>query len=374
MKPRKITAYTILLGFALSLSFSQAVFSAQKKGQKKGGKQEEKKEEKIIIPPEIQSILKQGLDTREGYKDINCSITRNLILPGRNNVYSIFLFKIKNADLGFMPALVPPTEEQEEETQEAEAQPAQLQTALNFFLQFYTLKNKKPVSLHKEVWIPVFLQEEEDKYNPDKEELYTISYPLPPGDYLLAMAITSLRTQKIGTVYYEFSLPDLFAPFAKLNISPVIFARSVEEIPSPEMTAEVHRGFFNWSILKIKPVADNILSPKDQLEIFFFISGAQVDQTTGRPNLKITYEVLQEEKPAIRYEPILYASPFIEQPLRLEQTVIIKQDGKEIRRETRPLKPGEYTLSIKVMDKISGNSVAEKIPFEVKTENSVKSE
>lgn len=366
MKGKKILISVVLLGFVFSLSLSPSLALTQQKDKgKKDEKKETKAEERKTIPAEIQAILQQGLASRVERQDIKGTILKHLFLPGMlgsGNVYSVFLVKMKNADLGFMPSIV---QQSEEEKKETETQPTQLQTALNVFLQFYVVKDKKPEKLFKEVYIPVFLQEESSTYNSEKEELYTINYLLPPGNYLLAMAVTSFRTQKIGTFYYEFSLPDMFAPFPELSTTPIFFAKNIEQIPSPEMTSEVHKNFFNWSILHIEPIVDNVIFPKDNNEIIYFISGAQVSET-GRPNLTITYEVLQGGDKAIIWLPLTYNAPFVEWPFQLKQTVIIKQDGKEIGKETRDLKPGQYTLSMNIKDNISGKSLLKTVDFEVR--------
>ena len=73
----------------------------------------------------------------------------------------------------------------------------------------------------------------------------------------------------------------------------------------------------------------------------------------------MTYELLKDEETAIRYAPETYASPLIQQALPLKQHVIIKSEAGE-NRETRDIEEGKYTLILKIVDKLSGNSVEKK--------------
>jgi hypothetical protein len=79
----------------------------------------------------------------------------------------------------------------------------------------------------------------------------------------------------------------------------------------------------------------------------------------------VTYEVLKGEETAIRYAPVTYISPLIQHALPLKQHVIIKSEEGE-KNEERDLEAGKYTLLLKIVDKISGNTVEKKVGFEVK--------
>lgn len=133
---------------------------------------------------------------------------------------------------------------------------------------------------------------------------------------------------------------------------------------SPETRAEVHKDFFTYSVLQIEANIDRIFSPKDNFEVFFYIFGAQPSET-GKYDIEVGFEVYKGEELAIRFQPGKYEVPLVPQPLHLKQTLIISS-GEEERTETRDLGPGEYTLSIKISDKVSGKSETKTVDFEVK--------
>jgi len=364
MKEKKLIIPLALFGFVFNLAFFSSAASPKKE-------KETKTEEKIIIPKEVKSVLQNGLVQRQGRQDIPLSIVKHLYLPARENVHSIFIFKMKNSDMAFVPqAEVPLLEKKEkkktgEEKEMKETTPAKLQSHLNVFLQFYLLKNKKPVEVFKEVYIPVNFQAESTSFDPEKEEMYSIGYPLPSGDYLLAMATTSLDLKKIGTLYYEFSLPDIRSFKEKLDTTPIFFVKKITRMASPEMTCAVHKDFFTYSALQIEPNLKNVFSPGKNLDIFFFIYGTQ-PKDDGKYDIGVNYEVLKEEETVIRFESISYPFPLVSQPLPMKQTVIVKSEEEGEKKEKRNLSPGLYTLSIKIKDNISGKSLTRDIDFEVK--------
>jgi hypothetical protein len=370
MKARNIIILSALLVFVFCLFLSPSATAAQEK------EKEDKTKGQIIIPKEVKVILQEGLAQHQSRLDIPFAFIKHLYLPAQLNMHSIFLFKMKNVDLGFAPQAFDvieqktteeKTEEKKTETppaSETETPPALLQANLNVFLQFYRLEEREPVEVIKEVYIPVKLQVERTSYDPEKEEIYTTAYPLPPGDYLLAMALTSPDIKKIGTQYYEFSLPDSSLYTETMETTPLFFIKSYKQMSAPETTAEVHKDFFTYSIRQIEPKIDNVFPQGEDLDIFFYIYGIQPNEE-NQFDIGVNYEVSQEEENIIRFEPITYPSPLVSQPLPMKRTFRITSEEGE-KSERRDLDPGQYTLSIKIKDNISGKSLDKKIDFEIK--------
>ncbi len=344
--------------------------------QKDKNKQAAKSKQQVFIPPEVKTVLQEGMATREGRKDIPINIYESLFLPAQQNYQSIFFIHIKNADLGYMPAssAMPavPAEPKAEEKPEAAppAAPAQetglLEAKFNVFLEFNRLEQGAEPQIVKEVYVPTTIEVEAASYNADKEDMYSVGYPLPPGHYLLAMAITSLDLQRIGTAYYEFTLPDA-ATFTKtLETTPIFFIKKFDKMEAPETHTVFHKDYFTYSFLKIVPNLEKVFPVGGNLDIFFFIFGARPVQPQQQEySIEVNYEVKKGEEAAIRWAEQTYTSPLVSQPLPLKQTVIIKSQAGE-RTEQRDLAVGTYTLEIKVLDKISENSATKTVDFEVK--------
>jgi hypothetical protein len=364
MKGKKFILIALIMGFIL-YSLSVNSMAAQ---------QEKKAESKIIIIPDtVKSIFNQGIQTREPRLDIPFSIVWHIYLPARENMHAVFYFKAKNKDLGFipLPQVTEPTEEKKEEEKAqppATETPALMQTNGHVFIQFNRMEKGAVKEVAKEVYIPLNLQTEGESYDPEKEEFYSTGYPLPPGDYLLSMAIASLDLNKIGTQYFEFSLPDSSLFTEELGTTPIFSVEKIEKMEAAETKAEIHKGFFTYSFLQITPNIESVFSVGENLDIFFYVFGVRPNEQ-GKFDIEVSYEVLKGEERIIRYAKAQYDTPIVSQPLPIKQTVIItKEEGgqKTEEKEQRDVDPGQYILNIEIKDNVTGKSVVKSYTFEVK--------
>jgi hypothetical protein len=330
--------------------------------------QEQAQEQRVIIPPEVKTVMQAGMQSREPRLDIPFTfIDKEVYLPAQMNLHRVFFFKVKNADLGFSAPAQPgekPEKKEEQEVSSFESQPAMLQARNHLFMQFRQLDG----TFSQEVYIPMNLQVDGTGYDPEKEELYTIGYPMPAGKYVLAAAIGSQKLEKIGTQYLEFELPNPASYTDTLGITPVFFVTKMNQMSAPETRTEIHKDFFTYSVLQVEANMDHVFTAGDNLDVFFFIFGAQPNEQ-GRNDIEVTYEVAQNEEAIIRYAQTAYEMALVSQPLPLKKTVLIRttKEGETTeRQEQRDLEPGTYTLSIDITDKLSGKTYKEIVPFEIK--------
>jgi hypothetical protein len=350
MKTKSIAIMTLIPGIILSIAVTTALVA------------QEQQRTAVIIPQQVKAVFQEGMESRQARPDIPFQIENSLYFPAQQNIHAVIFFKAKNADLGFAPPAVTPQEAAEEE-------PAQTKLIAQcyVFFQFNKLENSTPGELVKEVYAPMDLEADVSSYDPEKEETYTMGYPLPPGNYLLSMAITSQDLQKIGTQYYELSLPDPFSYTDTLDTTPIFFAEEVKQVAAPETQVEIHKDFFAYSILQIKPKQELVFEQKENLDIFFFIFGTQAN-AEGKADIEISFEVKKGEELVIKFAPQPYDAPLVSQQLPLKTTVLVRTTkGTETTEKTerRDLEPGNYTLSIDIKDNISGKTVKKTIDFEV---------
>jgi hypothetical protein len=353
MKRKVFFATVVILGLILC-AFAAPLSLAQ-----------EEQTTSVIIPPQVKTVFQEGMQTREARADIPFQITNHLYLPaGQQNLHAVIFFKAKNSYLGFAPPAVIP----QVETQEEQPEPANLVAKNYVFLQFNKLETQTPGELVKEVYIPMQMEKESALYDPEEEGTYTTGYPLPPGSYLLSMAITTQDFLKIGTQYLEISLPDPLGFTDIIDTTPIIFAKDIKQVATPETTAEIHEDFFAYSILQIEPNLDRTFAPSENLDIFFFIFGAQANPQ-GQSDIEIHYEVFKGEELVINYATQKYQSPLVSQPLPMKKTVLVRTTkGTETSetREQRNLEAGTYSLSITIKDNISTKTVKKTIDFQVR--------
>jgi hypothetical protein len=369
MKPKNLIIPVLVAGVLLSLL---APLSASNQKDQAQNKQAPKPQEKVFIPKEVKAVLQEGLAARQGREDIPVNIFHSLFLPAQQNFQIIFFMKIKNSDLGYAPASATPAAapaapqpEVKPETVPAAQEAALLEAKFNVFLEFNRLEEGAEPQIFKEVYVPSTIQVEEASFDAEKEDMYSIGYPLPFGHYLLALAVTSPDLQKIGTAYCEFTLPDTSAFAKALETTPIFFIKSFEKMDGPETHTVFHKELFTYSFLKIVPNLDKIFAAGDTLDTFFYVFGARPNEQQ-KYDIEVNFEVKKGEEIAIRWAPQTYdISPLVSQPLPLKQTVIIKSQAGE-RTEQRDLTAGNYTLVVSVSDKVSGNSVTKTVDFEVK--------
>jgi hypothetical protein len=366
MRIQKIIVPVLVIAVAFSL------VNTLNAGQKDKGKQQGKQpaqQEKVFIPKEIKAMMAEGMATKQGRQDIPISIFYNLYLPAQQNFHDTFFLKIKNSALGFAPvtaAPATPPAPPKKGPQEAASQetPQLLQANFNFFFQFNLIKEGAQPESVKEVYIPCTVQVPSAGFDPEVEDTYTFGYPMPAGHYLLAVAVTSLDLKQVGVAYYDFSVPDPSTYAKSLDTTPIFFVKEMEQMEAVETRTILHRGFFTYSILKIVPNLAKEFSAGQNIDIFFYVFGTQAN-AQGQGDLEVTFEVKKGEEYAIRWAPQTYISPLVSQPLPLKQTLNIKTGDQE-RTETKDLPPGNYTLHVKILDKVSGKSGTKMVDFTMK--------
>ena len=377
MKASRFAAAGLALVFALCLltAFAQATPAQKQEPAKPAPKQPQKE----ILPKEIKAIIQEGLATRQGRQDIPFTIFKTLDFPVPGGMQAVVLFKAKNADLGYG---VPAAPAAGGRNQQAPAAPVAgvLEARLAVALQFFQADESGVQKLAREAGFPATLQTDSAGYDPNKEEWYAVGYPVPYGKYTLALFLSPLDPKKntpdlkkVGVAYTDLVLPGPETLQNSLDTTPLFFARTIEQMASYEARPVVHRGCFTYSILKITPNIENVVAAEDkgQIEVFFFVLGAKPKaetpgqtQPSGQPvnDLEVTYEVQKEDgSPAIKWQTQSYPSSLVDQALPLKRTL---KTGEKT--EVKDLDPGKYNLVLKVTDKVSGQTLEKKAPFEVK--------
>lgn len=315
-----------------------------------------------FIPAAVLSVLKSGLETRTPNPAIPFDIFKYLYLPAQQNMHGIFFFKAKNADLGFEGVSQAAGEEQE--VSAFESTPTQLVSRNNIFVYFKQLEG----DYEKQIYIPFNQKADGMTYEAEKEVYYSFGYPLPPGDYVLAMAIATPDQQTIGTQYFDFTLPNAMG-FTEIDISPPFFVNKMNQMSAVEMLPEVHKGFFTYSLYQMEPNIAHTFAPGNDLDVFFYIFGIQPN-AAGTYDIEINFSINQGDTPVIKYATTKYEYPVVSQPLPMKKTVIVRTkdaEGNESETtEQRDLDPGAYTFSIEIKDNLSGKTATKTVDIEVK--------
>jgi len=366
MKASRSAVAGLILVFALSLfaGFAQAIPVQKQEPAKPAPKQPQKE----ILPKEIKAIIQEGLATKQGRHEIPFTIFKTLSFPVPGGMHAIVLFKAKNADLGYAAPVT-----------NGKNQPAPaglLEARLAVALQYFQADAAGVQKVVREAGFGATIQTDSAGYDPNKEEWYSLGYPVPYGKYTMALLLAPMDPKKnqpdlkkVGVEYDDLNLPGPESLQNVLETTPLFFAKNIEQMPTYEARTAIHRGYFTYSILKITPNIDDVITAEDkgQIEVLFFVLGAKPKpETAGQAqptnDIEVTFEVQKEDgTPAIKWQSQSYPSSLIDQTLPLKRTL---KTGEKT--EVKDLEPGKYNLVLKITDKVSAMTLEKKAHFEVK--------
>jgi hypothetical protein len=224
MRTFKIVVLALLVGFLLSSVLPAPAAQRQ-------SSPDQKKEGRIFIPKEIKTVLEGGLMSKQARSDIPFAVTGNIYLPAVGAYHNVISLNIKNADLGFVqaaPRAAAAAKVEPDQKKEPAAPAPEMQAKFEIFLQFREISGGLPGQLFREVYVPCQESVPAADFDPNKSEAYFLWYPLPAGKYLLAMALTSPDLKKIGTQYFEFTLPDPVSFTDRLETTPIFSSKNIE--------------------------------------------------------------------------------------------------------------------------------------------------
>ncbi|HRD01864.1 MAG TPA: hypothetical protein PLP57_04375 [Candidatus Saccharicenans sp.] len=348
MRTKKFFIFSLVLVLILALTVSFSEATPQKKDQKKDQKV------KSVIPQDIKALLEQGLPDRQVRADLPFQFSDTYVLPAKGTYIVVFVTKIKNADLSY-------------------AQPANnqdiYQSDVDLFMQFYQLESETPKLVVEQKTASSFAIPAAE-YQPEGESYYYLGYPLPAGKYIIAAALGHRATQKLGTTYYDFEIPDYeeVAQSNKLETTSLFLLKDIQQMDTQENYPNFHKDYFSWIIFKAYPCPDNKLKPGDQPNLMFMIYGVKVDENQ-QADIEINFDIRKDDNKIVSFTPMKYDTNFIEQaiPIPTIKKMQIKDDKGE-RTEDRPLDPGTYELVLNIKDNKSGMTLEKRIPFELVTE------
>jgi len=336
-----VMALIPLFFFTLQLSAEKSRPALQKNGQA------------VQIAPQVAAVMDADLALRKNRADIPLNYLRTLYLPAQlNQVYPVFLFQMKNADLGFTaPAGTPDI----------------LKASHYAFVRVYRLVNGVAPEIVKEHFIRFDLEEKLQGFQPEAMNYYSIAGAIyPAGNYLLALAVATPDYTKIATSFVEFSLPDFSQLKDQLATTPIFSVSSLQMMPAAETLLAIHKNSFVYNTLLLSPVMNDEFKANGNLDLFYFILGAKPDSATNALNLQITYKFKQDGKEINKLTPQTVNSPIISQPIAFTFTEITKnQKGVETERKEKLLEPGDYVLEIEMLDNVSKAKGTQEFKFKI---------
>jgi hypothetical protein len=307
----------------------------------------------VYIAPQVAAVIDAGLAQRQTRSDIPLTYLRTLYLPAQQNqIYPIFLFKIRNADLNLTAA--------------AEA-PGMLRAKFHAFIRVYHRENGVAGAIVRERYIPFNPEENQASFQPAGENFYSLAGEIyPAGNYLLALALCTPDFTKISVVYSDFTLPDVSLLKNKLDTTPVFSVTGLQQMPVADGKIIVHKNSFVYNTLLMVPSISNEFKVGESLDLFYFILGAARPESGGAVDLQVTYHFNKDGRTIRTLGPAAIKNVIVSQPIALRYAEITKDaKGVETERKEINMEPGDYVLEIEMLDNVSKAAGKQEYKFKI---------
>jgi len=136
----------------------------------------------------------------------------------------------------------------------------------------------------------------------------------------------------------------------RLAHSSLILADVIERVP----TKNVGSGQFVIGNSKVRPAVGETFSPNDRMGIYLQVYNLAVSEQTHKPDASIEYAIRQGNKTVFTHTENTSEMERAGQQLTLEKVLSLKD-----------LPPGDYTLDIKVNDRLRQQTIAPSSTFRI---------
>lgn len=181
--------------------------------------------------------------------------------------------------------------------------------------------------------------------------VYQKSIPLAPGIYRLNVVAKDVVSGNMNN--YEMALQVPHFDEEKLASSSVILADLLEKVP----TRNIGTGPFVIGTSKVRPRLSEAFNRSEKMGIYLQLYNFQPDEKTNKPSGTIQYEVLKKADNSKVFE-------FAEDVEKLENASATQVTVEKVL-PLQALEPGQYTLRMKVTDKLSNQTLTHAASFTV---------
>jgi GWxTD domain-containing protein len=183
--------------------------------------------------------------------------------------------------------------------------------------------------------------------------IYQKAIPLPPGMYRLNVVVKDVVGGNMTTYPMALNVPHF--EDEKLASSSLIFADLIEKVP----TRSIGTGQFVIGDTKIRPRLNDTFDRSEKLGIYMQLYNFGPDEKTNKPNGSIQYEITKTgttDKPVLDYTEEVNQIPGASSAqVTVEKLLPLAS-----------LDPGQYTLTMKVVDKNRNQTLTPTANFTVK--------
>ncbi len=174
----------------------------------------------------------------------------------------------------------------------------------------------------------------------DRKSAYQKAVPLLPGVYKVDVIVRDVASGATGIRHVGFTVPK-YDP-AKLSTSTLILAAKLENLSDQPAV-----GQFVIGQTKVIPNVAGSYKRGQAVGVYMQVYNAGIDQTTLRPSVDVEYSLLREGKEIVKQTEDWSGMSDAGQRLTLARLI-----------DTNGLTPGEYQVSIRIRDRVSGQTLS----------------
>jgi GWxTD domain-containing protein len=187
-----------------------------------------------------------------------------------------------------------------------------------------------------------------------QRSLYNKTLVLQPGRYKIDVVVKDISSGKTGVVHHGFQVPRY--QDKELATSSLIPAAAIQALGNNT----IHAGQFVLGNFKVEPYVSRVYKPGQNLNVYFQVYDAEMDQASLRPALKVEYSILKGGKEIQHIvEDGKSKMGFID--LKGQQLTVVRS----IPLVDQLAEPGSYTISVKVTDLVAQKSVSPQTEYTV---------
>jgi GWxTD domain-containing protein len=182
----------------------------------------------------------------------------------------------------------------------------------------------------------------------EQPSVYQKALPLKAGLYKLNLVLKDLNSGNIGTMEMRLAVPRFEEE--TLAHSSLILADLIERVPAKN----VGSGQFVLGDIKVRPVVDDVFTHDQRMGIYLQVYNLGINEQTQKPDAMVEYTIRKGDQTVFTFQ---------------ETTADLQRYGQQITLEkVLPLgsfQPGDYTLDIKVTDRVRNLTLAPSAKFHI---------
>jgi len=181
----------------------------------------------------------------------------------------------------------------------------------------------------------------------ERKSAYQKAVALSPGRYRVDVIVRDTASGATGVRHVGFEVPKYDT--AKLSTSTLVLAAKLEGLGDQPAV-----GMFTIGNVKVIPNVSGTYHKGTPVGIYMQIYNAGIDQTTLRPSVDVEYALMKDGKEIFKAPEDWRGNSDAGQRLTLARLL-----------DSRTLKPGDYSIEVRVRDRVSGQSLVQTAKFTI---------